>query len=75
MFGEILRRPAVGPRHDADRAGLVVQIDLVAAHAENLARNLGCGIRPEERNKLGDVIRSDGIVGPKEGGFGPPFYF
>src|SRR5580698_10325707 len=57
MFGKLLRRPAVRTRHDADRARLVVQIDLVATHTEDLPGHAARGIGAQERDQLRDVIR------------------
>ena len=57
VLGQLLRRPAVGARHDADRPRLVVQIHLVAAHAEDLPRHAGRRIGTQERDELRDVVR------------------
>ena len=46
-----------GARHDADRPRLVVQIHLVAAHAEDLPRHARRRIGAQERDQLRDVIR------------------
>src|SRR5580658_7997001 len=55
---QFLGVPAVRPRHDADWARLVVQINLVTPDAENLPRNVGRRVRPQKRDQLRDVVRT-----------------